>query len=455
MKNMRKKIIGCFFTQIIFLGFALLILPQSFAAETASSEQGMSLSLNQAIECALNNNIMMKLANQRIEESKGIRAQSGADLLPHVSLTAGQSRTFWENFAAQGMPEFGVIGPFNSFDARVQIVQRLFDFSAFTGFQAEGIGMKIARLKQDFAKQQVILSAVFAYLNVLNNEEKLRAVDEDINLAQQLVIVAGHQLAAGVVTELDVVRAKTRLAQQQAYRQDILQNLHAAYFQLMRITGLALGSDVKLSDSLRFYDQESLPLSAAVDTAFKDRIEVSLAKQKVRYQEYKLSQAKKQRLPTIDLYGHYGNSGETPDEFTHDGAAVGVQVSMPVFEGRKITGQVQQERSRKRSEELMRDDLLVQVEEDVRLALQTLLTSADQVKAAQEAFDLAKREVELAENQYHAGMKDNIAVVEAQTLLERLHEAYINAVMQHHLARVNYFSAIGKTELFHLNPVVN
>ncbi|MBU1087330.1 MAG: hypothetical protein KKD05_07415 [Candidatus Omnitrophica bacterium] len=66
--------------------------------------------------------------------------------------------------------------------------------------------MKIASLKQDFAKQQIILSAVFSYLNVLNNEKKLRAVEEDINLAQQ-----------------------------KAYRQDVLQSLHTAYFQLMRV----------------------------------------------------------------------------------------------------------------------------------------------------------------------------------------------------------------------------
>ena len=462
MKPMRSRTTGRrtrYFSSGLFLIISVLVLrpyaARAAGAEPIAREDEISLGLSAAIGRALKNNIMMKLARERIEEIKGLRIESRSELLPQVSLTAAQGRVFWDNPAAQGLPEFGILGPFNAFDARIQIVQRAFDLSALSGFKAAETGLRISRLEEKFARQQVILSTVFAYMNVLNSEEKLRAVDEDIHLAQQLVTMAEHQLSAGVVTELDVIRAKTRLAQQRARRQDVLQALHLAYFQLMRVTALPLAANVRLSDSMAFFNEPALPVAKAIDTAFDTRIEMSLAAEKIRYQEDKLSQAKDERLPVFSVYGNYGSAGETPSKSSHEVGQIGVKLTMPAFEGGRIAGRVGQQNSRKRAEELRRDDLQVQVEEDVRLALQTLETGTDRVQAAQEAFDLAKREVELAQNQYHAGMENNIAVIEAQAVLARAHEGYIAAVTQYHLARVNYFSALGETEAFHLNPLRN
>ena len=434
---------------------ALPCLVQAAYAEqpAAAAEKTTVLSLNDAIARALQNNIVVKLAHERIEEAKGRRLQSKSDFLPHIALNASQDRIFWENLAGQGLPEFGVLGPFNSFDARVQLVQRVFDLSALSGLQAERAALKIASLEEGFARQQIVLSAVFAYLDVLDKEEKLRAVEENINLAQQLVTMAQHQLSAGIVTEIDLIRAKTRLAQQQAHRQDVLQSLDAAHLRLMHAIGLPLETEVRLTDSLHFFEETVLPVADALDVAFKDRIEMSLSKEKVSYQEHKLSQAKSERLPVLDVYGDYGRAGETSTKFTDEVGAIGVKFTMSVFEGGKINGRIQEQRSRKRSEELKRDDMQVQVEEDVRLALQTLVTGTDRVKAAKETFDLAKREVELAQNQYRAGTENNIAVIEAQAVLADAHEAYIIAMMQYHLARANYFSALGQAESFYLNPV--
>ncbi len=453
----RKNHVRCSAAGLFFLALALMILPCRATVASAAqpaAEEAMTLSLNDAIARALENNLMMKLSQERIEETKGLRMQGRADFLPHVSVNVSQDRVFWENLAAEGLSSFGVLGPFNSFDARVQLIQRVFDLSALSGFRAKDASLKIAYLEEGFARQQVILSAVFSYLNVLNKEEELRAVEQDINLAQQVVTMAEHQLSAGIVTNLDVIRAKTRLAQQQAHRQDVLQSLCLAHFQLMRTTGLPLESSVRLTDSLHFFKEEALPVADAIDIAFKDRIEMSLAKEKIRYQEYKLSEAKNERLPELDVYGNYGLAGETSVKSTNKVAGIGVKFTMPAFEGGEINGRILEQRSLKQSEEFKRDDVEVQVEEDVRLALQTLVTSTDRVNAAKEAFDLAKREVELAQNQYRAGTQDNIAVVEAQVVLARAHEAYITAVTQYHLARVNYFSALGRTESFHLNAAI-
>jgi outer membrane protein TolC len=123
---------------------------------------------------------------------------------------------------------------------------------------------------------------------------------------------------------------------------------------------------------------------------------------------------------------------------------------MPIFEGGAIEGDIRQQRSQLTQARTLYNDLQTQVEEDVRLALQTLTTMTEQVKAAREALELATKEVGLARDQYANGVGNNIAVVDAQTTLEDSRQAYVTALVQYHMARVNYYSALGRTESFHL-----
>lgn len=418
------------------------------------NEQGMtlSLSLQQAIDYAKNNNVLLKIAEEQINEAKGRRWQSDSDLLPHLSLGASQGRVFWENFAAQGIPAFGVIGPFNSFDARLQVTQRIFDLSAISKLQAANVDVDIANFKEKLALQQVVTAAVIAYLDVLQAQEQLRAVEEDLSLAQQLTNLAQHQLGVGIVTNLDVVRAQTRLAQHKAREQEGIQVVNTAYLNLKRVTGLPLDSDLRLSDSLKYFDEKALAVADAIDTAIKDRVEMSIADSKVKYAQYQLSQANRERLPKVDLYGDWGQSAVEPYKNAHNAAQISVNLSMPIFEGGQIEGEIQQQRSQKAQAQTLRDDMQTQVQEDVRLALQTLSTTTEQVKAAGEALRYATQELGLAKDQYTNGIGNNIAVVDAQTTLEDSRQSYVTALAQYHMARVNYYSALGKTESYHLSP---
>jgi outer membrane protein TolC len=265
--------------------------------------------------------------------------------------------------------------------------------------------------------------------------------------------LAEHQLKAGTVTKLDVVRAKTRLAEDNARKQEILRARHAAYFQLERVINIPLGSLVKLSDSLAYFDEAVPAVRESIAAAVKDRIEMSIADAKVDLKKRTLSQARNERLPKVSVAGDYGRAGETPKRSVHDVAELGVQVSMPVFEGGRIEGQIQEERSQQRQQEILREDLAVQVEEDDRLSWQTLLTTKEEVKAAGDALDLATQEVELVRNQYADGVTTNVTVTDSQATLERAREAYVSALAQYHMARVNYYSALGKMEAFHLTSL--
>jgi len=128
-------------------------------------------------------------------------------------------------------------------------------------------------------------------------------------------------------------------------------------------------------------------------------------------------------------------------------------MSMPIFEGGQIEGEIRQQESQKIQAKTLYNDMQTQVEEDVRLALQTLSTVTEEVKASDDALKLAVQELSLAKDQYTNGVGNNIAVVDAQTTLEDSRQSYVTALAQYHMARVNYYSALGRTESFHLSTI--
>jgi len=451
----RKTILGLFLATAIGQGHAsasgLAAAKESGLQEINEQGMALDLSLEQAIDDAKNNNVLLKIAREKIDEARARRWQSDSDLLPHLSLGASQSRVFWDNFAAQGIPSFGVIGPFNSFDARLQVTQRIFDLSAISKFQAANMDVDIAGLEEQLAQQQIITAAVVAYLDVLQTQEQLQAVREDVRLARHLADLAQHQLEVGVVTNLDVVRAQTRLAEHKAREQEDIQRADTSLLSLKRVIGLPLDSELRLSDSLQFFDEKTFAVSDAINSAIKDRFEMSIANSKVKYAQFQLSQANRQRLPKASVYGDWGQSAVEPYKYAHNAAQISVSMSLPIFEGGQIEGEIRQQRSLVNQAKTLSNDMQTQVEEDVRLSLQTLTTTTEQVKAAGEALRLATQEVSLAQDQYTNGVGNNIAVIDAQAELENSRQSYVTALVDYHMARVNYYSALGKTESFRLS----
>lgn len=121
---------------------------------------------------------------------------------------------------------------------------------------------------------------------------------------------------------------------------------------------------------------------------------------------------------------------------------------MPIFNGGLTRGRITSATSRQRQAELQLNDLRAQVEQDVRLALDTMTAAAEQVRAATQSLKLATRELEMARDRFAAGVGDNIEVAEAQTALANARDADTAALTVYNAARINLASAMGRVESF-------
>lgn len=426
---------------------------QSSSTAIPSSAQG-SLSFDQAVQLAVENNLTTLLGRERRNEARGVELQSLSGLLPNLAGVASQSN-LTINLAAQGLtPSMfplipsQFIGPFSVFDARVQLVQTIFNLSAIRHYQAGRAGVNSAAIGEQLARQQVITNTALVYLDALRTERAVEATAADLELAQTLLTLARDQHKSGIATGLDVTRAETRAAQQQFRLAQAQTNAHQARLQLQRVTGIPLGGSLLLTDDLAYTDAPLPAPEPAVQIALQQRVEIRLAEEQVKLNSFERRAAEAEQLPSVDFVGDYGSSGVKPNVLDLPTRSVGIRLSIPIFNGGLTRGRIGAATSRQRQAELQLNDLRAQVEQDVRLALQTLATAAEQVRAAEQSLRLAERELQMARDRFRAGIADNIEVVNAQTSLADARDAQVSALTAHNAARINLASAMGRVESF-------
>ena len=421
----------------------------------AQSTGPITLSFQEAVHLALEHNLSSLLSRERIREAKGRSIDARSGLMPELTGYAYQiGETI--NLAALGFKPGSfpglsstLIGPFKNFDARIRLVQSIFDLNAIRKAEAGSADVNIARLGEQLTRQQVTARTALAYLTALSTARAVEAAQSNVELAQSLLTLAQNQHNAGIATGVDVTRAQTRLAAQQVRLAQSKTSAQQARLDVLRITGLSLAGNVTLTDSLGFIAEPGLVPEQTVSEAIRDRLEIRIASEEVKLNSYNRKAAEAEQFPSIDFIGDYGESSNTIKTNSLPTRSVGVRLNVPIFNGGTTRGRIAVSSSRERQAEFQLADARIQVEQDVRNALMTLDTSAEQVRAAQQAVSLAERELKMSRDRFASGVANNIEVINAQTALANARDDEVNALAVYNAARINLAAARGRIESFH------
>jgi len=429
-----------------------LLIPCAVVVDEDAAPQRFTVA--DAIGLALKNNVDVRVAAARNESARGRALQDAADLLPQIIGTAHQGRVYKVNLAAQGFSSFPggfdpVLGPFNNFDARIRLSQRIFDMEAIDRTRSSAAARRAADAETAIAREHVAAAAALAYLDVLRARASIVSAQAGDTLAQTLLTQVENQKKAGSAAGIDVARAKTRAAEERLRVLVAQSQEHDALMRLIRVVGLPLGTTVQATDPFQYAEPPSLDLNGAVAQALDRRVEIRASEESVREKKLSLSAESWSHGPSVSASGDYGASGNTPDNSRPTGSA-GVDVSMPLWTSGHIGGKREEARGELHEAQARLDDVRAQVEEDVRLAADQVATTAEQVKTSQQAVTLAESELKMARDRFDAGVGSNVDVVDAQTALARVQDAQIAALAGFEAARISQAMALGAAQDFRL-----
>ena len=412
----------------------------------------LRLSLKRAVEVALQpeGNARLQMAQELVRQAQARAAQSRAALLPDFSTSVSQqSQT--RNLAALGIridapiPGFGFpnfVGPFTTFDARASLYQNVLDLSSIRRFQASRAGVRVAEAEGESARDQVTDQVARSYLAAMRAEASLETARANVALAETLQKLAERQKAAGTGTGIETTRAQVQLANE---RQRLLvaeNQRRRSHLQLLKLLGLKLDTEVELSDTLSYVPVAAVALEEARATALESRAEWKAQQRRQENARLNHSATALERLPSLVGFADYGSIGASVHHAIPT-RTYGLSVRLPLFDGGRRDARRAEVMSQLRQERIRTNDLREQMELEVRVALDSLRSAEEQVKAAQEGLQLAENELAQARRRYEAGMTTSVEVADAQTRLARAQENRINALFSHHLARLDLGAATG------------
>ncbi len=435
--------------RFLLLGAVALMVRPVSAAELA-----MPLTIQQVTRLAVDHYVTLKLARASTMVERGKQLQETADLLPHLLATVSQSHIYRENLAVMGITGNlfpMLVGPFNVFDARLRLTQTLFDLSDWDRRSAAAESTRAAELTEQLVAEEVAATAGLSYLEAARAKEAIEAAQAGVELADRLLRLAQDRHEAGSATGLDVARALTRAAEEKLRVLDAQTASQEALLQVKHLAAIPLSRSIEIQDPpMELVKNFPSGEPEAVQAALNDRLELKVAETQLKSREERVKAARAERLPSVAGSGEIAFSGNTPSKNDYLVGNIGVGLSMPLFEGRAITGKVIEAEGERQKAEARLSDLRIQVEEDVRLSLQKLKDAADRVSTTAQASELADRELTLAQDRFRAGVGDNVEIVNAQTILARNQDAHVAAQAQYRMVQINLALALGRmrTTLF-------
>ena len=423
----------------------------------SSLGQPVRLSLGEAARLAARQSNGVQTAEQRVAEAVARVRQSRAALLPELSANALQSgRTF--NSVTFGIslpsapgqpplfnPDGEVLGPVNTLDLRGRVQANLMDPAAIARLRTAQTAVEAARADIGNAGDIAASQAAVAYIRVQRGNAQLSARLADSVLARELLSIAQSQLEAGVGVALDVTRAQSQLAGIRAQLISARNERDRAQLDLRRALNLSLDTPVELSDSLTSVVPEDLALDEATATAraLRDRPDLRAAEEQLRAAHQTVSAIRAERLPSISAFGDEGTIGKSGSNRLLPTYTYGVQLSLPIFDGFRREGRIQEQEAVTRELDVRRRDLEQQASIDVRGALLDLAAAKEALTASRERLRLAEQEVAQARERFRAGVAGNADVVTAALTLNAARSQYVDVLTALQQARVSLARAEG------------
>ena len=411
----------------------------------------LPLSLRDAIDRGLKQNLGALLSNADIRSARGQRWEQLSALLPHLTATpyAAVSQINLKelgislNIPGVNLPS--ALGPFSYFDARVNLTQSIFDWKSINATHAASQNLKSAEYTYKDARDLVVLAVGFTYLQAIADEARIQTAEAQVQTAQALYNQASDQVTAGTSPAIDGLRAKVELQTRQQQLIQAKNNFAIQKLTVARVIGLAPGQDFEFTDKSPYQPFEGITVDEALKRAYASRSDYQAAITDMRAAEFSRKAAVAGYFPSLSFNADYGTGGSHPSTATQLFDVRGT-LSIPIFQGGSVHGEILQAESRLEQSRERLDNLRAQIDSDVRTALLNLQSSADQVNVARSNIDLAEETLAQSRDRFTAGVADTVEVVQSQEIVASAHEQFISSLYGYNFAKISLARALGVAE---------
>jgi outer membrane protein len=431
----------------------------------ASAQQGTqppSLTLQQAVNIALDTNPLRKVAMADTKvASAGVRT-ARSFLVPHLSFSETATRgddpvyVFGSKLRQQRFTQadftlnkLNTPPPFGNFSTRFGGTWNLFDsFATWHGInQAKQMNEAVGH-QLDSTDQEIVFRVVSSYYDVLLAAKELEVAEQSAKTAQSIMDRSQVRFDSGLTVESDLLTAKVRMAARQQEVIRATNNLEVARAQLNTAMGVPLDSPFQLTEGLA---ERKLPAPGLADIekqALANRPDLKRIASEEAAQRQSVSIAKSSFGPRVNAFAGWEMDNPT---FVAGGGGNnwlgGIEVQFDIFQGGAKRAELARQRALEEKVVAMKQAASDAVRLEVRRAYYETDANRQQIEVARAAIAQAQESLRINQNRYDSGLTTVTDLLGAEDAARRSQTDYWEALYHFQTSYANLELASGS-----LNP---
>ncbi len=314
MKSVKPLFLFCLMISN-FISFSSLAQNSSIVGSKRGGDFE-TISLENAIDIALKNNLSVKQNNLQLEQSKNTYDQSKWSKYPSINggsnfnLFAGRNINPYTNGIITntvGSNGFGLSGSMMIFDG----------YQTRNNIVANQLNMEASKLDLQAIKNQITLNIVIAYLNLLSQEDLLAIAQGQLTVSQAQLDRTQKLVNAGSLPETNLYDIKAQLANDELSVVNAENAIISAKLTLSQLMNIGSNRNFEITRvAVPNPEMQPYPYSAAevYEVAQSFMANVQAADMRVKVAQKSVLVAKGLKLPTITASASLNSSYSTAAE---------------------------------------------------------------------------------------------------------------------------------------------
>ena len=425
-----------------------ILLEQADASETP-----VVITLQQALKIALSENVSVKVADLEIQRTQYAKKGAYAALYPQIDLTGSYQRTLKKQLMYMTMngQSMGIeVGKSNTINVGASAAMPIVNAQLWKSLKLSALDVELSVEKARSSRLDMVTQVKNAYFAVLMAKEAFNVYKQVYENAEQNLAEAQKKYDAQKVSEFELVRAKTSVANAIPNVYNAESSIILALWQLKAVLGVDLDMNIDVEGKLDDYSQQMFydihqhdSVSLANNTTMKQlSLQVEQLAQNIKLQKYA-------NIPTLALAFNFSYMSMADDvsfkEFPWTPySTVGLSLNIPIFAGGKRHQAIRQAKNQHQQVQLQVANTERQLMIAVRQNLNTMETNMKSYYAAQEAVASAQKAYDIAEAAYKLGRGTLLDLNDAQLALTQASLAESQAVYNFVIAKAQLEQTLGQ-----------
>jgi outer membrane protein TolC len=391
--------------------------------DTAGSQEKKVLTLEDAVDTALEKNPGITVSEANIEISKAFVRNMQAPYYPDIYTR--------------------IIVPFVGRESGFFLDQMIWDFGRTSNkVKSSKAQLESSKYQKKTTREDIELNTIVSYYTVLSQTHITEAREKKAVEAEKRFERAEGFYKAGRISQIEVTKEEVNLGNSKMELSAARNDLEIAEDSLMTAMGLEGEFNFELVDSLA-YNKKDISLEDSIDRALDTRPELKSLKAQEVSMKANVAATKKEFYPLLfgrTAYRFKGEGAETP------GFIAGVGLQFPIFDGFSRFANVQDAKAKLMRSQAEMETARVEIAAEVKQLKLDLDLAEENIQITEKTRESAERSFLLAQERYRLERASELELAEAEAIYSSSKAAYMQSIYNYNITAARLERAIGGTD---------